>query len=275
MKIGVVGLGLIGGAVARAMSASGNEVYGFDIDESVIKNAVDDGVICEKLTEDKLCQMQVTVVALYPQITIDYVSKNKDKFAKGSIVVDCSGTKRMVCQALFPIAKEQGFCFIGGHPMAGTEKWGYSSSHLVSFAKATMLLTPDKGQQAQTQILYDLFMNAGFAAVKVTTPSQHDRVIALTSQLAHVVSSAYIKSPVAMEHHGFSAGSFRDMTRVASLNADMWTGLFMENGDYLCDEIDALIERLAEYSAVIRQKDGKKLKSMLEDGKEIAAKLKE
>ena len=185
------------------------------------------------------------------------------------MVVDCSGIKRLVCQSVQDVAKENGFLFIGGHPMAGIERSGFNYSSEKIFEGATMILTPYTGTNiADVNRLSLFFKSIGFARMQIATDAEHDQMIAYTSQLAHVVSSAYIKSELSPKYKGFSAGSFHDMTRVAKLNETMWTELFLENRDYLADEIDGLIARLQDYSKVIRAGDAEKLKAMLKDGKE-------
>ena len=211
----------------------------------------------------------LVLIALYPQATVDYVRQHAKDFKKGAMVVDCAGVKRLVCQNVQDIAAENGFIFIGAHPMAGIERSGFNFSSEKIFEGATMILTPFQGTEiADVDKISQFFKSIGFARMQIATDAEHDQMIAYTSQLAHVVSSAYIKSELSPNFKGFSAGSFHDMTRVAKLNETMWTELFLVNKDYLADEIDGLVERLQAYSKVIRSGDGDTLKAMLKDGKE-------
>jgi prephenate dehydrogenase len=174
-----------------------------------------------------------------------------------------------VCDALRGLDRRYGFTFIGGHPMAGLEKSGFDAAKATLFSKASMLLTPPPDiDQSVLEEARAFFLSIGFAQVKLCTPDAHDRMIAYTSQLAHVLSSAYIQCPEALEHYGFSAGSFRDMTRVAYLNEDMWTELFLLNTDRLAEQIDGLCERLAQYSQAIKTQDAAALKALLRAGRE-------
>jgi len=270
---GVVGLGLIGGSLAKALKQKPEyEVYGYDINETTLKKAILVNAIDDCLTNEKLSECDVVIVALYPQDTIDYVKTNAALFKKGSIVLDCCGVKQFVCDKAEQAAQENGFIFMGGHPMAGMEHAGFEYSKKALFHNASMVLTPAKGTPIEVvQKVKNIFLDLGFTNTQISTPEEHDKIIAFSSQLAHVVSSAYIKSPSALEHKGFSAGSYKDLTRVAKLNEDMWTELFLENPENLALEIDGLIERLAAYSHSIKSGDAVTLKALLRDGREKKA----
>jgi len=269
MDIGIVGLGLIGGSLAKAITQNTDHtVYGYDISEQVIKKAILVDAIEQQLTDEILPHCDIVIVALYPQATIDYVTDHADLIKKDAIVMDCGGVKGIVCDALIPLAEEKGFLFVGGHPMAGLEHSGFTYAKKNLFNNASMVLTPTRGPIESMETLKSLFNSIGFTNIEIATPEMHDRKIAFTSQLAHVVSNAYIKSPTAMEHAGFSAGSYRDLTRVAKLNEHMWTELFLENPDNLIQEIDTLIDNLKQYSDAIKAKDADTLCDLLRDGRE-------
>ncbi len=270
MKIGVVGLGLIGGSLAKAIKQKTNhEVIGWDNTEQVrlaaiMAQAVD---TCMENGNPKDCD--VVLLALYPQATIDYVTQYAAVFKKNALVADCAGVKRLVCDGVQEIAKQHDFVFVGAHPMAGIERSGFTYSKADLFDGTTMILTPYTGTDIKdVNTLSMLCKSIGFGRMQVTTPQEHDQMIAYTSQLAHVVSSAYIKSELSPKFRGFSAGSFHDMTRVAKLNETMWTELFLENKDYLAEEIDTLIARLQAYSDAIHKGNAQQLKALLQDGKQ-------
>lgn len=272
MDIGIVGLGLIGGSLAKAISQNTDHtVYGTDLSDTVVKKAILVDAIEGPLTDDLLPHCDLVIVALYPQASIDYVKAHADLFKKGSIVLDCGGVKGIVCDALMPLAEEKGFLFVGGHPMAGLEHSGFTYAKKSLFNNASMIFTPTKGPIESMETLKELFTAIGFTNIEISTPKDHDRKIAFTSQLAHVVSNAYIKSPTASEHLGFSAGSYKDLTRVAKLNEDMWTELFLENADNLSNEIDILIENLQKYNTAIKSGDADNLCELLRDGREKKA----
>ena len=270
MHIGIVGLGLIGGSLAKAVKAkTAHTVLAFDKNEEVLFKALSDKAVDAVLDENTLSSCQIVLVALYPQAAVDYIRTHQDHFAKDGIVVDCCGVKEVVCTPCAEAAAQAGFTFIGGHPMAGIEKAGFDHSFPTLFEGASMVLTPEEGtDQKAVRTVSDLCGELGFGRIQISTPKEHDRMIALTSQLAHVLSSAYVKSPAALSHAGFSAGSFKDMTRVAWLNENMWTELFFDNKAALLDEIDGLIDRLQAYSDALRRNDKAWMHSLLKEGRE-------
>lgn len=270
MNIGIIGLGLIGGSMAKAIKQNTEHtVFGLDLQDTIIKKAILVGAIDEALTKDLLPTCDLLIIALYPQEAINFVQSHANKIKKGAIVLDCCGVKQVICQALEPIAKENSFTFMGGHPMAGVAHAGFTHSKKALFNNASMILTPAIGTPIEEVQKIKLFCESlGFSTTQICTPEEHDRVIAFTSQLAHVVSSAYIKSPSALAHKGFSAGSYKDMTRVAKLNENMWTELFLDNPDYLAEEIDGIIDRLKQYSTALKEKDAAALCDLLKEGKE-------
>ena len=271
MKIGIAGLGLIGGSLAKAFSALENtQVLGYDISRSVTLSAKLEGAIKDELTEENIGECSFIIIALYPQDTIDFVKTHANRIAKNTIVVDCGGVKKSVCDECFEIANNHDFTFVGGHPMAGTHFSGFSHSRASMFSNAYMILVPHRMEKIEVLAqIKELFVCIGFKGVTVTTAEEHDRIIAYTSQLAHVVSSAYIKSPNAKVHKGFSAGSYRDMTRVSRLNPDMWAELFLSNRENLIGEIDHLIDELKKYKDSIQKNDFKELHDLLLEGTKI------
>ncbi len=270
-RIGIIGLGLIGGSMAKALKKyTGHTVYGYDIDDSVIKSAVEAGSIDRKISAEELSACDLILLGLYPRQAVEFVRKNIDSFRPGSIVIDLCGVKQYLTEALSGICAEHQITYIGGHPMAGKERWGFSSADADLFRGASMIITPDvRVPQELLGQLEKLFAEIGFGRTTVTTSKAHDSMIAFTSQLAHVVSSAYIKSPRARQHEGFSAGSYKDLTRVAKLNSQMWTELFLENRECLLDEIDTIQKHLQEYRDAIAAKDDRRLYELLEEGRKI------
>lgn len=275
MNIGVVGLGLIGGSIAKAIKYyTEDTVYGFDIQKSVMLKAKLLGAIDTELTPELISECDMLVVALYPQATIDFVEQNARYIKKGATVIDTCGIKCAVCSRLFKVAEENGFKFIGGHPMAGRHFSGFDYSLPTMFNNASMILVPPKNADiAALDTLKKWFEKIGFTVIKTTTAEDHDKKIAYTSQLAHVVSNAYVKSPEAEVHRGFSAGSYQDLTRVAKLNPEMWTELFMCNKNNLAAEIDGIIENLKKYSDAIKSSDEKALFALLKEGSDRKDKI--
>lgn len=273
MKVGIVGLGLIGGSMAKSVKArTAHTVYGADLDQETMALARMSGAIDGALTEENLPQCDLILVAICPGAAIQWVRDHAEHISKSAILVDLCGVKRVVVEALTPVAETHGFAYIGGHPMAGKERGGFTASSEDLYVGASMILTPDKRTDMQLlETLKAFFLDIGFAGLTFSDPEEHDRIIAFTSQLAHITSSAYVKSPEAQRRRGFSAGSFQDMTRVARLDEDMWTELFLDDADYLVKELDILIENLTAYSNALKSGDGSRVRALLKEGRELKA----
>lgn len=266
MNIAIIGLGLIGGSMLKSIKEKTNhKVFVFDKDETIIKKAKE-----QILTNDNLKECDIVLIALYPKDTINFIKTHSGDFKKSAIVSDLCGVKQIVCDSVLPVVKLCDFTFIGAHPMAGIEKTGFDNSLSTMFDGATIILTPfPDTDEKEIKVLSDLYKQTGFSNIQFSTPSEHDKMISYTSQLAHVVSNAYVKSPGAKNHHGYSAGSYKDLTRVARLNEVMWTELFLENKENLVNEIDSLIDNLSKYSDALKTEDERKLNSLLKEGREI------
>lgn len=268
MTVGIVGLGLIGGSLAKAYHEAGHRVLAYDIDSSVTAFAQMANAVDEALSEENIAQCDLLLLAVYPQAAIDYLAQYAALLRKDAVVVDCCGTKRIVCAACFKIAKEHGFLFVGGHPMAGTHFSGFKYSRATLFKGAPMVLVPPVLDDMQMiERVCKLLDAPCFGHFSVTTAEKHDEMIAFTSQLAHVVSNAYVKSPTARSHKGFSAGSYKDLTRVAWLNPQMWTELFLDNRDHLITELDGLCSELQKYRDALSEGNSETLCALLEEGK--------
>ena len=268
MKVAVVGLGLIGGSLCKAIKQNTpHTVYGFDINEAINSYAVMDGGIDKILDDENIGECDYILLSVYPKATVEFLKQKAGFIRKDTVVIDCGGVKRCICEDCFEIAKENGFVFIGGHPMAGLHFSGYKYATADLFSGASMILTPENTDDIELMESVSAFVKSlGFSSVTVTTPDDHDRIIAFTSQLAHIVSNAYVKSPQAKVHKGFSAGSYKDLTRVARLNENMWSELFMENKEHLLFEIDHIINSLSQYKQALENDDTDTLKALLKDG---------
>ena len=268
MTVGIVGLGLIGGSFAKAYHAAGERVLAWNRTRSVLDFAMLDGGVDGELNEQTIADCDLVLVTLYPAAAIEYLTRMADHIGPKPLVIDCCGTKRVVCEACFPLAAAHGFTYLGGHPMAGTHNSGYKYARANLYHGAPMVLVPPVFDDIELlERAKELLAPAGFGHISVTTAEKHDRMIAFTSQLAHVVSNAYIKSPTASIHKGFSAGSYKDMTRVAWLNPGMWAELFLENKDFLIEELDGLIGCLNEYKSAMENDERERLIALLDDGR--------
>ena len=269
MTVGILGLGLIGGSLARAYALDGHTVYAAEKDESILSFAILAGAVHGRLNNDTIPCCDLILLAIYPARSTRWLEENSSLVAQNTLVIDCCGTKKEICQRCFPLAEKYGFTFVGGHPMAGSQFSGFKYSRANLFQGAPMVLVPPVFDNI---LLLDRVKHAlqpcGFGAFSVTNAETHDRMIAFTSQMAHIVSNAYIKSPTAQNHKGFSAGSYRDLTRVAWLNPQMWAELFMENRDNVLFELDYFIDSLKAYREAISHDDMPQLIALLEAGKQ-------
>lgn len=255
-----------------AKERTGHTVYGADKEPEIITLARMSGAIDGPLNEHNLPWCDIILLAIRPADAVAWVEANARMIAAKAMVVDLCGVKRDVCAKIAPIARRSGFAYVGGHPMAGRERSGFTASVENLFNGAYMVLTPDERADAShLETLKNFFTDLGFAGLTFSTPDEHDRIIAYTSQLPHVVSNACVKSPTAAKRRGFSAGSFLDMTRAARLDEEMWTELFLDNADYLGAELDALIARLGEYANALKERDADALRALLKDGREKKA----
>ena len=272
-RVGVVGLGLIGGSIARAMARGGHEVYAFDLNADIETFAAIE-TTAGTLTDELVPTCELIVLACYPKACVDWLREHADLVSPDAVVIDTGGVKRSICEPCFEIAREAGITFVGCHPMAGTQFSGYAHSRANMFEGAPMVVCPApevRGVECLALVdrLEGLLSPCGFDKFTVTTPERHDEVIAYTSQLAHVVSNAYVKSPTLPLRQGFAAGSYRDLTRVARLNPTMWCELFLNDADNLSREISTLIDALEQYKGALEDRDAERLTELLAEGDRI------
>lgn len=268
MKVGILGLGLIGGSMARAYALEGHTVYAAETNESMLSFAMLAGAVHGKLDEETIPQCDLILLAIYPDGSASWLEQNAPFVSKDALVMDCCGVKQEVCRRCFPEAKEYGFTFVGGHPMAGSQFSGFKYSRATLYNGAPMVLVPPVFDDiALLQRVKDALKPCHFGSFSVTTAEEHDKMIAFTSQMPHILSNAFIKSPTALKHKGFSAGSYKDLTRVAWLNPQMWAELFLENREDILFELDFYIKSLQQYEQAIRNSDMDTLVRLLDEGK--------
>ena len=268
MTVGILGLGLIGGSLARAYSKAGHFVLACEQDKSILEFAQLSGAVNGELVPSSILSCDLILLAIYPDGSAAWLEENAQFIRNDALVMDCCGTKSEICARCFPIAEKYGFTFIGGHPMAGSHHSGFKHSRSNLFQGAPMVLVPARFDNIQLlQLAKDMLSPCKFGAFTVTTAAEHDRMIAFTSQMPHIVSNAYIKSPTALSHKGFSAGSYKDLTRVAWLNPQMWAELFLNNRDNILFELDNYIESLTAYRDAVSAGNMELLVKLLDDGK--------
>ena len=251
MTVGIRGLGLIGGSFEKAFVRAGHRVLN-------LKDA----------SPDEIRACSLVIVCLPPLLVAPWIKEHAGDFADGAGVTDAAGVKDVVCGELEELAAKSAWTYVGGHPMAGKERSGYANSTADLFIGASMIFTPYAFTPSEVvERLKEVFSEIGFARFVVADPKRHDEMIAYTSQLAHVVSSAYVQDPLSRTHLGFSAGSYQDMTRVATVDPDIWTDLFLSNACALDGVLTRLMDRLAGYREAIRSGDAQTLKNLLAEGR--------
>ena len=268
MNVGILGLGLIGGSLARAYALEGHGVYAAEKDRSMLSFAMLAGAVQGELDNATIPQCDLILLAIYPGGSAGWLEEHAHLVNPAALVLDCCGIKREICQRCFPLAEKYGFTFVGGHPMAGSQFSGFKYSRANLFENQPMVLIPPVFDNiALLERVKQALKPCRFGSFSVTTAEKHDKMIAFTSQMPHILSNAFIKSPTALEHKGFSAGSYRDLTRVAWLNPTMWAELFLENRDFVLDELDFYIQSLTAYREAVANQDLASLTALLEEGK--------
>ena len=268
MTVGILGLGLIGGSLARAYTMDGHTVYAAEKDDATLSFAILAGAAHGPLTEETIPNCDLILLAIYPAGSASWLEENAHLICPAALVIDCCGIKREICRRCFPIARKYGFTFVGGHPMAGSQFSGFKYSRNNLFEGAPMVIVPPVFDDIMLlERVKTALKPCRFGFFSVTTAEDHDRMIAFTSQMPHIISNAFIKSPTARNHKGFSAGSYKDLTRVAWLNAQMWAELFTENKDHVLAELDYLLDSLSAYRDALYAGDITALTALLEEGK--------
>ena len=268
MKVGILGLGLIGGSLARAYSKAGHSVFAYEKDENMLTFAQLSGAVEGYLDKDTIPCCDLILLAIFAEGSASWLETNAPLIRKNSLVMDCCGIKKAICNRCFPLAEKYGFTFIGGHPMAGSHNSGFKYSRSNLFQGAPMVLVPPRFDDPELlQWAIDALEPCKFGSFSVTTAEEHDKMIAFTSQMPHIISNAFIKSPTAQKHKGFSAGSYKDLTRVAWLNPQMWAELFMSNKDNVLFELSACIKSLEAYKNAITHNDEDALIALLDEGR--------
>ncbi len=268
MKVGILGLGLIGGSLARAYALEGHTVYAAEKDKQMLSFAMLAGAVHGELNSETIPQCDLLLLAIYPGGSAGWLEENAHFVSPSTLVLDCCGVKQEICQRCFPLAEKYGFTFVGGHPMAGSHFSGFKYSRATLFQGQPMVLVPPVFDDiALLDRVQEALKPCHFGRFSVTTAEKHDKMIAFTSQMPHILSNAYIKSPTALDHKGFSAGSYKDLTRVAWLNAPMWAELFLENKEFVLEELEFYLHSLTAYRDAIVHEDLPQLTALLEEGK--------
>lgn len=270
MNIAIIGMGIIGGSFAKAFKKYTNHhIIGINRTKSTLQQAFDCGAIDEMGDEKSLEKSDVIILAVYPKAAVDFIEKNGKFIKKGAIVTDSSGIKTEICPKMVDLSKKFGFTFVGSHPMAGKEKNGFSVSDADLYKGASYIIVPCEADKDSVNTISSLALSIGFGGIKITTPQEHDRMIAFTSQLPHVLACAYVMSPCCLNHKGFSAGSYRDVSRVANINSELWSELFLENKEPLLAELNELIKNINSIKNAVGKENKEELAALLEKGHSV------
>lgn len=270
MNVGIIGLGLIGGSIARAYTKAGHCVFACEQNEDILLFAQLAGVVKKELDKQTIPSCDLIILAIYADGSAQWLERNAHLISKSALVIDCCGIKKTVCNRCFPLAAKYGFTFVGGHPMAGSHNSGFKYSRSNLFQGAPMVLVPPRFDDPELLQRVEACLDpCKFGSYSITTAEEHDKTIAFTSQMPHIVSNAYIKSPTAQQHKGFSAGSYKDLTRVAWLNPNMWAELFLSNKENILSELDTYISNLQKYKDAISNDDEKALVALLDEGRRM------
>lgn len=270
MKVAVVGLGIIGGSYCKAIKKyTDHYVIGINRSPLPLEKAYNCGAIDKIGTPDDLGDADLVILGVYPGAAVQFIENNGDKIKKGAIVTDTSGIKTEICKDLTHLSHRYGFTFVGVHPMAGKEKNGFDVSDADLYRGASCIVIPCDAQEKDVKLVSDFNLSLGFGGIKISTPEEHDRMISFTSQLPHILACAYVLSPNCMNHKGFSAGSYRDVSRVANINAELWSELFLDNKEPLLKELDTLINNIQSMEKAISNNDKEKLMALLNKGHQI------
>lgn len=268
MIVGILGLGLIGGSLARAYAKANHHVCAWDLDANILSFAQLAGVVHQEMTSESISKCDLILLSVYSSASAEWLENNGQYISRNALVIDCCGIKKEVCKRCFPVAEKYGFTFVGGHPMAGSHNAGFKYSRSNLFQGAPMVLVPPRyDDPILLQRIKDALAPCGFKSYSVTTAEAHDAMIAFTSQMPHIISNAFIKSPTALSHAGFSAGSYKDLTRVAWLNPTMWTELILSNKEHILDELDFFISSLHAYRNAIATDNATALVSLFDEGR--------
>ncbi|MBO4320457.1 MAG: prephenate dehydrogenase [Treponema sp.] len=276
LTYGIVGLGIMGGSFAKSIrqnilsrSSSSGKIYACNRSTACLNLAMQEGITDKTFTSDQveqmLCECDIVFVCLYPHATVDFLKQHRESFKSGSIITDISGVKGIFIDEGDSLVRDD-VDFIIGHPMAGGEKEGYAASNAKYFINHNYILCPRKENKTENVLLFkNLIGEMGFSRITETSCDTHDWKIGFTSQLCHVIASALVQSADGPDITAFGGGSFEDLTRIAMINAPLWTELFISNKEKLVEHIENFENALSVLKKDIATSNGEGLKSYLEE----------
>ena len=245
MNVAIIGLGIIGGSYAKGLSKAGYNVYGVDKDLKTIEYAKSEGFIIDGSlnASDYLPYVDLVVIGLYPDDVITFIENNLQYFKKGQVVTDVCGVKTCICKEATRLLEDS--YFVGSHPMAGREKVGVKYSDEKIFAGTNFLMCPiEETNEIAISVVDQMAKDLGFGRIHHITPEFHDEMIAYTSQLTHAIAVSLVNSNSNEDVVKFIGDSYRDLTRIAMINENLWSELFIDNKESLTNQIDNFINEL-------------------------------
>ncbi len=284
LTYGIVGLGIMGGSIAKAIrenilcqSGSTGKIYVCNRSTACLTQAINEGVADKAFTANEYDKMlpecDFVYVCLYPHATIDFMIENKEFFKSGAIVTDISGVKGIFEKSLPSILRSD-VDFIIGHPMAGGEKEGYVNSTAKMFINHNYILCPLESNKAENlDLMRDFICAIGFTRITETTCDIHDFKIGFTSQLCHVIACSLVDSAKDEQITAFGGGSFEDLTRIAMINAPLWTELFISNKEKLVSHIENFENEINKFKTAIQTEDKETLMNLMEESREKRIKM--
>lgn len=275
LNFGIIGLGIMGGSIARSIrenilndKSSSGKIYAFDINQASLDLAKNENIIDQGFSKDDVKNMlqlcDVVFICLYPKKTIEFLKANKENFKTGSVITDISGVKSIYdnMEEVFPTNAD----FVLGHPMAGGEKEGFANSNGNYFINHNYIIIPQERNKPESiKLMENLVTAMKFSRITKTDCKTHDEKIGFTSQLCHVVASAMVESAEDPSITSFGGGSFEDLTRIAMINAPLWTELFLSNKVALLKHIKTFISKMQEFETLIQNEDAQQLEDLLKD----------
>lgn len=253
-KIAIIGLGLIGGSMAyRLCGFNGGKVIGYDTNAAICKSAAERGAVADiaQNVGSAIDGADLVIIATYPDSVARIVEQNSDKFKKGAVITDICGVKSRISKEICS-AVPDGVFYVGSHPMAGKEVEGFDNAEPTLFDGCGFIIVPtEKSDDKSIELVSSMARHLGAARIAVNTPEEHDSIIAYTSDLMHISASALCLDFNENMNLAYTAGAFRDCTRIAMINPKLWTELFLENAEHIVTEIDRFSASLNKFRDAI------------------------
>ncbi len=263
----IVGLGLIGGSYAKRLKSKGYKVYAISRSKETIEYAINEGIIDygdTNVSKEFVSRFDLIVFGLYPHVLLDWLNEYKDYIKDGAVITDVTGVKKEIVYKVDEILKDKNVSFVGSHPMAGREVYGIKNSKEDLFIGSNFIITPIESTNPRAiDVIKELGLDLGFKNISILSPEEHDSMIAYLSQLTHLIAVALMTAQDKTHLEKYTGDSFRDLTRIANINEDMWSELFFLNKEELIKQIDLFIDELNNIKELIKNDKIEELKDKM------------